>query len=124
MKTKEGKVISSILFDKKLEDEEVTKQYLNEAQIDAEKFRLQMLETIKVIIRNKLFEEGENFRDKFLEAVQKDDSGITIYEDELQYAFRKLKRTDDDQLNDIEKDKKKLDILKKLAAENKNHKKI
>ncbi len=124
MKTKEGKVISSILFDKKLEDEEVTKQYLNEAQIDAEKFRLQMLDKIKSKIRDKMFEGGEKFRNKFLEAVKNDDSGITIYEDELQFAFRKLEKTDDDQLKDIEKDKKKLDILKKISIKENNKKNI
>jgi len=124
MKYKEGKVISSILFDTDLEDEEITKLYLEEAQIDAETFRLKMLEKIKGIIRIKLFEEGDNFRNKYLHAVENDDNEILINEAELQFAFRKLDKSAPDQIPDIEKDKKKLEILKKLTDGNNNHKKI
>lgn len=124
MSTREREVIASFLLDNNLEDEEITKKYLEDAQIDGEKFRLKMLEKLKLRIRNSMFEEGENFRDKYLEALKSDDPSFRIIEDELQYAFRKLEKAPDVTPSDIEKDKKKLDILKKIYEQNKNQKKI
>lgn len=124
MSTREREVIASFLLDNNLEDEEITKKYLEDAQIDGEKFRLKMLEKLKLRIRNSMFEEGENFRDKYLEALKSDDPIFRIIEDELQYAFRKLEKAPDVTPSDIVKDKKKLDILKKIYEQTKNQKKI
>jgi hypothetical protein len=121
MKTSEGLLFSYILHDTSLNTETDIEEYLNDAGIDGEKFIADMKEKIRLKLQEQLYAGGEEFQQEYFAALSSETPDYEIAENELQFAFRKLDKIDEQDLTDIEKDKKKLEILKKLDQLSKNN---
>lgn len=114
MKTREGELYSGILYNAELENEADIKEYLSDAGINGEKFIAEMKELIRLKLQELLYNQGVEFRNKYLHSLHEDNIFTGINETKLQYAFRNLDKLNEDDLKNIEEDKKKLKILKKL----------
>jgi len=120
MKTNEGLLFSYILHDTSLNTETDIEEYLNDAGIDGEKFIADMKEKIRLKLQEQLYAGGEEFRQQYFNDLNNEARDFEIAANKLQFAFRKLDKIDEQDLTDIEKDKKKLEILKKLNQRSKN----
>jgi hypothetical protein len=110
MDKKSYEVMLRLYLDPDFKDGEITKEYLNKSGIDAEAFKQKML----MIINKKR-------RDDYIKALKNEEADATLYEDNLQFTFRKLEKLDKEDISDIEKDKLKMEILKKLVEKNKTN---
>ena len=115
MKTSEGVLFSYILHDTSLNTETDLEEYLNDAGIDGEKFITEMKEKIRLKIQEQLYAQGDKFRADYLDAIEEESEESEIYTGDLQFAFRKLDKIDGESIEELEKDRKKLKILKKLS---------
>ena len=121
MDKKSFEVMLRLYLDPDFKDGEITKEYLNKSGIDAEAFKQKMLMILNKKLAELKYEKGEKLRDDYIKALQNEEADVTLYEDNLQFAFRKLEKLDKEDISDIEKDKLKLEILKKLAEKNKTN---
>ena len=119
MDKKSFEVMLKLYLDPDFKDEEITKEYLNKSGIDAEAFKQKMLMILNKKLAELRYEKGEKLRDEYIKTLQDEKADAFLYEDNLQVAFRKLEKLDKEDISDIEKDKLKLEILKKLAEKNK-----
>ena len=121
MDKKSFEVMLRLYLDPDFKDEEITKEYLNKSGIDAEAFKQKMLMILNKKLAELKYEKGEKLRDDYIKALQDEKADMFLYEDSLQIAFRRLEKLDKEDISDIEKDKLKLEILKKLAEKNKTN---
>ena len=121
MDRKSFEVMLRLYLDPDFKDEEITKEYLNKSGIDAEAFKQKMLMILNKKLAELRYEKGEKLRDEYIKTLQDEKADAFLYEDNLQVAFRKLEKLDKEDISDIEKDKLKLEILKKLAEKNRTN---
>jgi len=121
MNQKSLEVMLKLYLDPDFKDGEITKEYLNKSGIDAEAFKQKMLMILNKKLAELAFEKGEKLRDDYIKALQNEEADTTPYEDNLQFAFRKLEKLDKKDISDIEKDKIKMEILKRLSKKNQNN---
>ncbi len=121
MDKKSLEVMLRLYLDPDFKDGEITKEYLNKSGIDAEAFKQKMLMILNKKLAELAYEKGEKLRDDYIKALQNESKGTFLYEDNLQYAFRKLEKLDKEDISDIEKDKIKMEILKRLSKKNQNN---
>jgi len=121
MNQKSLEVMLKLYLDPDFKDGEITKEYLNKSGIDAEAFKQKMLMILNKKLAELAFEKGEKLRDDYIKALQNEEADTTPYEDNLQFAFRKLEKLDKKDISDIEKDKIKMEILKRLRKKNQNN---
>lgn len=121
MDKKSLEVMLRLYLDPDFKDGEITKEYLNKSGIDAEAFKQKMLMILNKKLAELAYEKGEKLRDDYIKALQNESKETFLYEDNLQYAFRKLEKLDKEDISDIEKDKVKMEILKRLSKKNQNN---
>ena len=114
-------VILKLYLDPDFEDSDITREYLQNSGIDAEAFKQKMLMIFNKKLAELAYEKGEKLRDDYIKALQNEEADATLYEDNLQFAFRKLEKLDKEDISDIEKDKIKIEILKRLSKKNQNN---
>jgi hypothetical protein len=108
-------VMLKLYLDPDFTNGEITKEYLKSSGIDAEAFKEKMLNILDKKLAELRYEKGEKLREEYIKALQGEKADTILYEDDLQFAFRKLEKLDKEDISDIEKDKIKMEILKKLA---------
>ena len=114
-------VMLKLYLDPDFKDREITKEYLNKSGIDAEAFKQKMLIILNKKLAELAYEKGEKLRDNYIKAIQNEEADTILYEDNLQFAFRKLEKLDKEDISDIEKDKIKMEILKRLSKKDQNN---
>jgi len=114
-------VMLKLYLDPDFEDSDITREYLQNSGIDAEAFKQIMLMILNKKLAELRYEKGEKLRDDYIKALQNEEADATLYEDNLQFAFRKLEKLDKEDISDIEKDKLKMEILKRLSKKNQNN---
>jgi len=114
-------VMLKLYLDPDFEDSDITREYLQYSGIDTEAFKQKMLMIFNKKLAELAYEKGEKLRDDYIKALQNEEADATLYEDNLQFAFRKLEKLDKEDISDIEKDKLKMEILKRLRKKNQNN---
>lgn len=111
-------VMLKLYLDPDFEDSDITREYLQNSGIDTEAFKEKMIKMLNKNLAEIKYERGEKLKEEYLRTLQNEQSDELLQEDNLQYAFRKMEKLDYDDITDIEKDKLKLAVLKKLAEKN------
>jgi|GEM_PF-5753367 len=111
-------VMLKLYLDPDFEDSDITREYLQNSGIDTEAFKEKMIKMLNKNLTEIKYERGEKLKEEYLRTLQNEQSDELLQEDNLQYAFRKMEKLDYDDITDIEKDKLKLAVLKKLAEKN------
>lgn len=111
-------VMLKLYLDPDFEDSDITREYLQNSGIDTEAFKEKMIKMLNKNLAEIKYERGEKLKEKYLRILQNEQSDELLNEANLQYAFRKMEKLDYDDITDIEKDKLKLAVLKKLSEKN------
>ena len=111
-------VMLKLYLDPDFEDSDITREYLQNSGIDTEAFKEKMIKMLNKNLAEIKYERGEKLKEEYLRTLQNEQSDELLNEANLQYAFRKMEKLDYDDITDIEKDKLKLAVLKKLAEKN------
>ena len=111
-------VMLKLYLDPDFEDSDITREYLQNSGIDTEAFKEKMIKMLNKNLAEIKYERGEKLKEEYLRTLQNEQSDELLQEANLQYAFRKMEKLDYDDITDIEKDKLKLAVLKKLAEKN------
>jgi hypothetical protein len=111
-------VMLKLYLDPDFEDSDITREYLQNSGIDTEAFKKKMIKMLNKNLAEIKYERGEKLKKEYLRTLQNEQSDELLNEANLQYAFRKMEKLDYDDITDIEKDKLKLAVLKKLAEKN------
>ena len=111
-------VMLKLYLDPDFEDSDITREYLQNSGIDTEAFKEKMIKMLNKNLAEIKYERGEKLKEEYLRTLQNEQSDELLKEANLQYAFRKMEKLDYDDITDIEKDKLKLAVLKKLAEKN------
>ena len=119
MDKKSFEVMLRLYLDPDFKDGEITKEYLKSAGIDAEASKQKLLNMLDKKLAELRYEKGEKLREEYFKELQEEKADTILYEDNLQFAFRKLEKLEKEDISEIDKDRIKMEILKKLAKKNK-----
>jgi hypothetical protein len=112
----EGRNLLNFFLDVDNCDDAENQEYLKEAKIDAEKSNKEILNIIKKHAARLRIEKGKEFKNKYEELLNENILKETEYSenDGILLAYRKNKNLPETEIEQIEKDSKKIKLIEQL----------